>query len=161
MCKDGGENRPIDWEHIRTPEQKKVMKQLGPLIQAGMSQGATPYGGQLSAPPDMGQIAAMQVAMEQGGFEGYKPQGGLIGPGVGPVTGPYPGVDDLPVTAPPQADVGPQVGANVYGPVVGPQGPTAGPGPPGVDANVGIRPGVGRPDPARGGRGFHYTPWGY
>jgi len=61
----------IDFEDLRTPEQKAIMAMLGPIIQAQMKTGATPYSGMLSAPYDVGQIAAMNTMMGLGGYGGY------------------------------------------------------------------------------------------
>jgi len=61
----------IDFEDLRTPEQKAIMAMLGPIIQSQMKTGATPYSGMLSAPYDVGQIAAMNTMMGLGGYGGY------------------------------------------------------------------------------------------
>jgi len=61
----------IDFQDLRSPEQKAIMAMLGPIIQAQMKIGATPYTGMLSAPYDVGQIAAMNTMMGLGGYGGY------------------------------------------------------------------------------------------
>lgn len=88
-CCTGSE---IDLKEMRTPGQKEMGDILGPLFQAGISQGATPFGGQLSMGPDQAQMAAMNTMMGIGGQGGYQPggyptmapQGGPPGPNVSP-----------------------------------------------------------------------------
>ena len=88
-CCTGSE---IDLKEMKTAGQKRMGNVLGPLIEAGMSQGATPFGGQLSQPYDPAQMAAMQVmygigkgggqytpnTYPLGGFQGYS--GGPMSP---------------------------------------------------------------------------------
>jgi len=76
------QGKPIEMQDLRTPEQKDVMAALGPLILAGINRGATPFGGQLSAPPDPSMLQAMNMMSQVGG------QGPYRFPGM--QTGPYP-----------------------------------------------------------------------
>ena len=85
----------IDLKEMRTPGQIDMGNVLGPLIQAGIGQGATPFGGQLSMGPDQAQMAAMNTMMGIGGQGAYQPgayptmapQGGPPGPNVRPLPG--------------------------------------------------------------------------
>ena len=66
--------RPIDeFQDLRSPEQKAVMAILGPIIQAQMKAGATPYPGMINAPWDRALIASMNTMMGLGGHGGYVP----------------------------------------------------------------------------------------
>lgn len=62
------EGEQVDWENLRTPEQKNMMAQLyGPIL-TGMQMGATQFPGQLSAPmTDMQKMAAKTMS----GIGGY------------------------------------------------------------------------------------------
>lgn len=66
------QGEPIEFQDIRAPEQRQLMTNLLPMIQAGLQRGATPYPGQLSAPYDPGQTAAMNTMMGLGGYGGYQ-----------------------------------------------------------------------------------------
>jgi len=83
----------LDLKEMRTPGQKEVGNVLGPLLTAGISQGATPYGGQLSANPDQAQIAAMNMMMGIGGQGQYQQQGS---PTMGPSGSNLPGPMTIP-----------------------------------------------------------------
>jgi len=126
-CCTGSE---IDLKEMRTEGQKEMGNILGPLMAAGIGQGATPFGGQLSAGSDQAQMAAMNTMMGIGGQGQYNQQpypmygfGGFGGGPVGP-TGPVgPGVGSGPGPYA-SAGVGPSVGSSV-----GPSKPGEGPGP--------------------------------
>jgi len=79
---------------MRTPGQKEVGNVLGPLLTAGISQGATPYGGQLSQGPDQAQMAAMNMMMGIGGQGPYQQQGY---PTMGPTESNLPGPMTMPI----------------------------------------------------------------
>ena len=61
----------VDFKEMRTEEQKQMMSLLAGLISGGMQQGATPFPGQRNAPPDPGQMAAMNTMMGIGGYGPY------------------------------------------------------------------------------------------
>ena len=88
-CCTGSE---IDLKEMKTAGQKDIGKILAKIIKANMEKGATPFGGQLSQPPDQGMMAAMNTMMNIGGYGGYSPPvmpgrpSGPIGPQ--PVAGP-------------------------------------------------------------------------
>ena len=88
-CCTGSE---IDLREMKTAGQKQMGNILGPLITAGISQGATPFTGQLSAGPDPAQMAAMNAMMGIGGQGAYNPNPyptmGAPGMGPGPMVTP-------------------------------------------------------------------------
>lgn len=65
------EGEPIDYTNLMTPGQIEVMENLGSLMGQNLGRPATPYPGQLSAPPDISQLAAMNTMMGIGGYGGY------------------------------------------------------------------------------------------
>ena len=65
----------IDWENLRTPEQQMVMSGLAAPLTEGLNTGATKYPGQLSAPQNAPQQAALQTMMGVGGYPNYLPAG--------------------------------------------------------------------------------------
>ena len=67
--------KEIDLKSMKTPGQRQMGDILGSLIVGGMQQGATPFGGQLSAGPDQAQMAAMNAMMGIGGQGPYQQQG--------------------------------------------------------------------------------------
>ena len=86
-CCTGSE---IDLKEMKTGGQKQMGNILGPLISAGISSGATPFGGQLSAGPDQAQMSAMNMMMGIGGQGQYQPNPypmmGAQGRPPGPIT---------------------------------------------------------------------------
>ena len=81
----------IDLTSLRTPEQQEMMAALGQALGPMLSQGATPYGGQINAPYDPAMLSAMNMMMQVGGQGPYQPfnfptmapQGGGSGGGPG------------------------------------------------------------------------------
>jgi len=65
---------------LRTPEQKQMIAAMLPLILGGIGKGATPFGGQLSAPPDPSMFNAMNVMSMAGGQGPYQWGGMQTGP---------------------------------------------------------------------------------
>ena len=61
----------IDFKDLRTEEQKQIMQMLGGIIAGNIQMGATPYNAPRNAPPDIGQMAAMNTMMQKGGYGGY------------------------------------------------------------------------------------------
>jgi len=61
----------IDFKDLRTEEQKQMMQLLGGIIAGNIKKGATPFPGPRNAPPDMGQMAAMNTMMGIGGYGPY------------------------------------------------------------------------------------------
>ena len=75
------QGKPYDLKDLgRTPEQLKMMQELMPIILEGMTKGATPFGGQLSAPPDPSMFNAMNVMSMAGGQGPYQWPGMQTGP---------------------------------------------------------------------------------
>ena len=61
------QGKPVEMADIRTPEQKEMIAAMLPLILGGIGKGATPFGGQLSAPPDPSMLNAMNMMSMMGG----------------------------------------------------------------------------------------------
>ena len=75
------QGKPYDLKDLgRTPEQLKMMQELMPIILEGMTRGATPFGEQLSAPPDPSMFNAMNVMSMAGGQGPYQWPGMQTGP---------------------------------------------------------------------------------
>ena len=76
------QGQPIEMKDLRTPEQQAMMVSLANLINRQMGGGgqATPFGGQLSQPPDPGMLAAMNMMMQMGGQGPYQMPGFQAGP---------------------------------------------------------------------------------
>ena len=62
----------IDFKDLRTDEQKKIMSLLGGMIAGNINRGATQLQQPRTAPPDMGQMAAMNTMLGVGGYGGYQ-----------------------------------------------------------------------------------------
>ena len=77
MCCKGKE---IELKDLRTPEQQQMMQAMFPLLLSGIQRGATPFGGQLSTPPDPSMLHAMNVMMQAGGQGPYSFPGFQQGP---------------------------------------------------------------------------------
>ena len=73
------EGKSIDYENLRTPEQKEAMKAIWDILEKKGGAKATPFAGQLNAPYDPGQIAAMNIMLGSQGMGGYKPFGFPLG----------------------------------------------------------------------------------
>jgi hypothetical protein len=115
-CCTGAE---IDLKEMRTPGQIDIGKQLAGQIGGRLGQGATQYGGPLTAQTHPGIPAALETMMRIGGY-GYGGSGGSGGPGGrvrgdpgGPIPpGVYPGdpgtvPPTTPSTVPPTVPPGP------------------------------------------------------
>lgn len=87
MCCQGA---PIGLQNMQSPQVQGMMNVLAPLITQGLGRGATPYPGQLSAPPDPSMMAAMNTMMGMGGYGGYGGSGGGGGMGGGFPSRPLP-----------------------------------------------------------------------
>jgi len=74
------QGKPVEMQDLRTAEQKQMMQKLLPILLGGMEKGATPFGGQLSAPPDPGMLSAMNMMMQVGGQGPYQYPGMQTGP---------------------------------------------------------------------------------
>jgi len=89
MCCEG---EKIPYEYLIPPEKQDLVKKLGAFMSSQLGgpnnpmQGATPFPGVLSAPPDPSMLAAMNTMMGAGGYGGYTPgpfpAGPLTGPGM-------------------------------------------------------------------------------
>ena len=105
----------VDLKEMRTPGQKEMGNILGPLLQAGISHGATPFGGQLSMGPDQAQMAAMNMMMGIGGQGGYQPgRYPTMAPGSGP-PGPMSGYSSPPPWNPSPGFLNPPPGDEFLG----------------------------------------------
>ena len=74
------QGKPVEMADIRTPEQKEMIAAMLPLILGGIGKGATPFGGQLSAPPDPSMLNAMNMMSMMGGQGPYQWPGMQTGP---------------------------------------------------------------------------------
>jgi len=65
------QGKPLEMRDLRTEGQKNVMARLAPLFLAGIQQGATPFPGMLSQPPDPSMLNAMNMMSQVGGQGPY------------------------------------------------------------------------------------------
>ena len=89
------QGEPIEMKDLRTEGQQEIMEKLGDYLALMIEQTREPYTGQLNAPSDPGQLAAMNTMMGLGTRAFYNGSGGgMPGPRVGPAPGgPLPSVD--------------------------------------------------------------------
>jgi len=120
------EGKPIEMQDLRTDDQKAIMKALGNYLMPNIGKTRAPYPGALNAPPDPGQLAAMDTMMGLGGRGFYNAPQMNMGPGlrVGPAAGAVSGWG-----AGPAQPVG--------GPIGGPAQPAGSHALPGVKASPG------------------------
>ncbi|GAG28191.1 unnamed protein product, partial [marine sediment metagenome] len=60
------QGEPIEMEDLRTAGQKNIMESLGKYLLPNIGKTRAPYPGALNAPPDPGQLAAMDTMMGLG-----------------------------------------------------------------------------------------------